>query len=95
MPSLCEKVLRLIKELVELKLSNVHLCVTSRPEVDIRTALESLAPHRISLHGEIEQRIDMTNDVSSVVHYDSRMQRWRTEERDSVVGTLSVNADGM
>ncbi|KAH9013199.1 hypothetical protein EDB85DRAFT_2098425 [Lactarius pseudohatsudake] len=95
MPSPREKVLRLVKELVELKLSNLHLCITSRPEIDIRNALEPLAAHRISLHDESGQNADIANYVSSVVYSDSRMRRWRAEERDLVVGTLSAKADGM
>ncbi|KAH9053698.1 hypothetical protein EDB87DRAFT_202630 [Lactarius vividus] len=95
MPSPREKVLILVKELVELKLSNLHLCVTSRPEIDIRNALEPLAAHRISLHDESGQNADIANYVSSVVYSDSRMRRWRAEERDIVVGTLSSKADGM
>jgi hypothetical protein len=35
-PSAREEVLELIEELVELELPNVHLCVTTRPEIDIR-----------------------------------------------------------
>ncbi|KAH9071115.1 hypothetical protein EDB83DRAFT_316148 [Lactarius deliciosus] len=95
MPSPREKVLRLIKELIGLKLSNLHLCVTSRPEIDIRNVLGPLAAHRISLHEESGQNADIGNYVSSVVHSDSRMRRWRAEERDLVVGTLSTKADGM
>ncbi|KAH9013210.1 hypothetical protein EDB85DRAFT_1877177, partial [Lactarius pseudohatsudake] len=95
MPSPREKVLRLVKELVELKLSNLHLCITSRPEIDIRNALEPLAAHRISLHDESGQNADIANYVSSVVYSDSRMRRWRAEERDLVVGRLSAKADGM
>jgi len=95
MPSPREKVLRLIKELVELKLSSLHLCITSRPEIDIRTALEPLAQHLVSLHDESGQKADIANYVSSVVHSDSRMRRWRAEERDLVIGTLSAKADGM
>ncbi|KAH9055813.1 hypothetical protein EDB83DRAFT_1088809 [Lactarius deliciosus] len=95
MPSPREKVLRLVKELVELKLSNLHLCITSRPEIDIRNALEPLAAHRISLHDESGQNADIAIYVSSIVHSDSRMRRWRAEERDIVVGTLSAKADGM
>ncbi|KAH9178030.1 hypothetical protein EDB89DRAFT_1299174 [Lactarius sanguifluus] len=95
MPSPREKVLILVKELVELKLSNLHLCITSRPEVDIRNALEPLAAHRISLHDESGQNADIANYVSSIVYSDSRMRRWRAEERDIVVGTLSAKADGM
>ncbi|KAH9173577.1 hypothetical protein EDB89DRAFT_706276 [Lactarius sanguifluus] len=95
MPSPREKVLRLIKELIGLKLSNLHLCITSRPEIDIRNVLGPLATHRISLHEESGQNADIGNYVSSVVHSDSRMRRWRAEERDLVVGTLSTKADGM
>ncbi|KAH9000349.1 hypothetical protein EDB92DRAFT_1812706 [Lactarius akahatsu] len=95
MPSPREQVLQLVKELVDLKLSNLHLCVTSRPEVDIRNALEPLAPHRISLHDESGQKADIASYVSSVVYSDTMMQRWRAEERDMVVGTLSAKADGM
>jgi hypothetical protein len=95
MPSPREKVLWLVKEFVELKLSSLHLCITSRPEIDIRTALEPLAHHRISLHDECGQKADIANYISSVVYSDSRMRRWRAEERDLVVGTLSAKADGM
>ncbi|KAH9018878.1 hypothetical protein EDB85DRAFT_2010622 [Lactarius pseudohatsudake] len=45
----CERLLRLVKDLVELKLSNLRLCVASCPEIDIRAVLEPLAPLRISL----------------------------------------------
>ncbi|KAI9429252.1 hypothetical protein H4582DRAFT_2105092 [Lactarius indigo] len=95
MPSPREKVLRLIEDLVELKLSNLHLCITSRPEIDIRHALEPLTAHRISLHDESGQNADIANYVSSVVYSDSRMRRWRAEERDLVVERLSAKADGM
>ncbi|KAH9055822.1 hypothetical protein EDB83DRAFT_2675923 [Lactarius deliciosus] len=95
MPSPREKVLILVEELVELKLSNLHLCITSRPEIDIRNVLEPLAAHRISLHDESGQNADIANYVSSIVYSDSRMRRWRAEERDIVVGRLSAKADGM
>ncbi|KAI9432204.1 hypothetical protein H4582DRAFT_1122284 [Lactarius indigo] len=95
MPSPRKKVLRLVKELVELKLLNLHLCITSRPEIDIRNSLGPLAAHRISLHDESGQNADIANYVSSVVYSDSRMRRWRAEERDLVVATLSAKADGM
>ena len=42
-PSARDEVLELIEELVDLKLPNLHLCVASRPEMDIRTVLEPLA----------------------------------------------------
>jgi hypothetical protein len=51
-PSTREEVLELIEELAELNLSNLHLCVASRPEIDIRRTLEPLEPLQVSLHDE-------------------------------------------
>ena len=47
LPSPRELVLDLVKELVELSLPNLRLCVTSRPEIDIRTSLESLTSRQV------------------------------------------------
>jgi len=95
MPTSREEVLQVVEELVELKLSYLHLCVTSRPEFDIQSALEPLASHSISLHDENGQKEDIANYVSSVVHSDSRMRRWKTEQKDHVIDKLSDRADGM
>jgi len=96
-PSPREQVLRLVKELVELYLPNLHICVTSRPEVDIRDALESLTPFRVSLHDERGQKDDIVDYVKSVVCSDSEriMRRWKAEDKDLVIETLSKRADGM
>ena len=40
-PSPRDRVLRLVKELVDLQISNLHICVTS-PEFNIQDALEPL-----------------------------------------------------
>src|SRR6267154_6183850 len=58
-PSAREEVLEFIEELVSLKLPDVHLCVASRPEMDIRMFLEVLTSFQISLHDEIGQREDI------------------------------------
>jgi hypothetical protein len=94
-PSAREEVLDLIEELVDLKLSNVHLCVASRPEVDIRMVLEPLTSLRISLHDEIGQKEDIIEYIKSVVRTDRSMRRWKEEDRQLVVHTLSDKADGM
>ena len=48
LPAPREQVLGLVKDLVDLHLPNLHICITSRPEVDIRTALEGSNPWRLS-----------------------------------------------
>ena len=94
-PSAREKVLDLIEDLVDLELSNVHICVASRPEIDIRMVLEPLTPLTISLHDEIGQKKDIIEYIKSVVHSDRRMRKWREEDQNLVIDTLSQNAQGM
>jgi hypothetical protein len=94
-PSARENVLELIKEIVNLRLSNVNLCVASRPELDIRLVLEPLTTLKISLHDEIGQKKDIVEYINSIVRSDWSMQRWNEEDKQLVVDTLSSKADGM
>ena len=93
-PSPREEVLDFVEELVGLHLSNLHICVTSRPESDIQ-ALGPLTSRAVSLHDESGQQHDIVDYVSSFVHSDRRMRRWREEDKDLVIRTLSEKADGM
>jgi hypothetical protein len=94
-PSAREEVLELVEELVDLELRNVHLCVASRPEIDIRATLEPLTSLRISLHDEIGQNEDIIKYINWVVRSDRSMRRWKEEDKRLVVDTLSEKADGM
>jgi hypothetical protein len=95
LPSPREQVLDLVKELIELSSPNLRLCVTSRPEVDIRRALEPLTSLRVSLHEQSGQKQDIVDYVTSVVQSDLKMLRWRDEDKKLVIETLSERADGM
>ena len=96
-PSPRERVLQLLEELVDLRLPNLRICVTSRPEVDIRDVLEPLTTRRVSLHDQTGQKEDIVDYVKSVVYSKSEpiMKRWRTEDKELVVEVLSERADGM
>jgi hypothetical protein len=96
-PSPREQVLDLVKELVSQRLPSVHICATSRPEVDIQDTLAGLASHSVSLHDEDGQKKDIAAYVKSVVYSDSvrAMRRWRDEDKALVMMTLSERADGM
>ena len=94
-PSAREEVLGLIEELVNLNLPNVHLCVASRTEIDIRMVLETLTSLKVSLHDESGQKEDIIKYIKSTVRSDRRMRRWREEDQTLVIDTLSQNADGM
>ena len=96
-PTPREQVLDLVKELVDLRLSSLHICVTSRPEVNIRNALEGLTFCSVSLHNESGQNEDIVKYIKSVVRSpsDTFMKRWREDDKDLVIQTLSEKADGM
>ena len=99
-PSPRERVLHLLEELVELRLP-IHICVTSRPEVEIRDVLEPLTSRgesrQVSLHDQTGQKQDIVDYVKSVVYSDKEpiMRRWRSEDKEHVIKVLSERADGM
>ena len=91
------QVLDLVEKLVTLRLPRLHLCITSRPEVDIRTSLEPLTspPNSISLHDQSGQKKDIVDFVRAIVYSNQDMRRWRDEDKELVIETLSDKADGM
>jgi hypothetical protein len=90
-----ERVLELVKGLVEIYHPNLRLCITSRPEFDIRATLGPLATQQVSLHDESGQKQDIIDYVTSVLHSDKKMKKWRDVEKNMVVKKLSEKADGM
>jgi hypothetical protein len=90
-----ERVLELVKKLVDLHLPNVRICMVSRPEADIQVVLASSASHIVSLHDEDGQRKDIADYVRSVVFSDGKMQAWRQKDKEMAISTLSEKADGM
>jgi hypothetical protein len=96
-PSPRERVLQSVRELVEICVPNLRICVTSRPEIDIRKVLEPLASRRVSLHDQSGQKEDIVDYVKSIVYSNSEqiMGRWRTEDKELVIKTLSERANGM
>ena len=95
MPSPREKVLELMEELIDVHLPNLRICVTSRPETDIKLLLEPLAYRSVSLHDESGQMEDIENYIKSVVNKDPRNRRWKAEDKQLVIDVLIRNADGM
>ena len=96
-PSPRDQVLQLVKELVDLDLNRLHICATSRPEIDIRAVLDPLAFRSISLHDESGQKADIEGYVRNVVNLSPSMamRRWRDDDKNLVIETLTERADGM
>ncbi|KAH9169375.1 hypothetical protein EDB89DRAFT_2098979 [Lactarius sanguifluus] len=96
-PSPRGEVLQLVKELVDLNLRDLRICVTSRPEVNIRAVLGPLALRSVSLHDENGQKTDIANYVRNVVnsYSNTAVWRWRNDDKNIVTETLTERADGM
>lgn len=94
-PSPREEIIAFLKDLIDSQLPNLRICVTSRPEVDIKNALEPLAFHSVSLHGEDGQIKDIDNYIWSVVNEDPMIRRWKAVDRELVINVLISKSDGM
>ena len=95
MPSHREKALALLEKLIDSELPNLRICVTSRPEVDIKVVLGPLAFRSFSLQDERGQMEDIENYIKSVVEKDPRNRSWTAQDKQMVIDVLTNNADGM
>jgi hypothetical protein len=94
-PSPRSDVLNLIEKLIKSEISNLHICVTSRPEMDIKDALNHLIFRSVSLHDERGQKNDIEEYIVSVINTDPKNKRWRAEDRQLVIDVLTGKAEGM
>jgi len=94
-PTQRELVLALVQELIDLQLPQVHFCITSRPEIDIRDVLEPLAVHNVPLHEQAGQNQDILDYINHFVRSDPKVRRWREEDKQLVIETLTKKAGGM
>ena len=94
-PTPRQAVLNLLEDLARLGLSNLRICVTSRPEIDIKYVLGPLSSMDVSLHDENGQKKDISDYVRNFVYTDKKMARWRPDLRELVIKELSKKADGM
>jgi hypothetical protein len=82
------RVVQMVEKLVGLRLENVRICVTSRPEADIRASLESLASHTVSLHEQEGQMKDISDYVRFIIYSNWNMRQWRVDDKELVIDTL-------
>jgi len=90
-----EQVLSFLDDLVKANLQNLHLCITSRPEVDIKAILEPLSFRSVSLENESGQKKDIKGYIKSIVHADKKMKSWSPKHKQLVIDVLTRKADGM
>lgn len=90
-----DKVLTLVRKLIDSQIPNLRICVTSRPEMDIKSVLGSLAFRSISLHNQNGQIEDIENYIRSVINTDLMMRRWHAADKQLAIEVLTNKADGM
>ena len=95
LPSPRKEVLVLLEDLIDSSLPNLRICVTSRPEADIKLVLEPLTFRSISLHDEGGQKEDIESYIKSVVNTNKKMRRWTPVHKRLVINVLTERADGM
>ena len=90
-----DQVLLLLEDLLDSKLPNLRICVTSRPETDIKPILEPLTFRSVSLHDDSGQKEDIENYIKSIVNMDRRMRKWTSVHKQLVIDVVTERADGM
>jgi hypothetical protein len=91
------KVLELMKGLIELRIPNLRLFTTTRPENDICAVLKPLNPFTctsISLNDQKGQKEGIVNYISHTAHSLMNTNGWGEENKNLVIDTLSDRADG-
>ena len=94
-PTPRDEVLNLLEDLITSQLPNLRICVTSRPETDIKDVLDPLISRCVSLHDQSGQKRDIEEYIKSVIKTHQKSKRWKTEQKQLVMDVLMQNADGM
>ena len=89
------EILTLLEELIDLQFPNLRICITSRPETDIKDVLDPLVFHSVSLHDQSDQRRDIEDYIKSSINTHPKNKKWKAEHKQQVIDVLTEKADGM
>jgi len=88
-----EELLPSLRKIIDWKLSNVHILVTSRKEKDIKDCLEPLISEELCLQTSLEA--DIRIHVHETLQHDRIMQRWPAQLHGEIEEALTKKSDGM
>ena len=89
------EVLSLMEELVRTRIPNPRICLTSRPEFDIKDVLDALIFRSVSLHNETGKKRDIEDYIKAVINTRPKKGRWKEEHRDLAIDVLMEKLNGM
>jgi hypothetical protein len=87
------KVLSFIEELIKTQILNLRVCVTSRPELDIKDVLNPLIFRSVSLPDESGQTRDIEDYIKLVINTRTA-KRWKDKDRKLAIDVLVEKANG-
>ena len=90
-----DEVLNFLEELINSQTPNLRICVTSRPETDIKNVLDPLIFRSVSLHDESGQKKDIIGYIESVINTSRKNKKWKPDDKQLVIDVLSRKANGM
>ena len=89
------EVLSLIQGLIRFQFPNLRICITSRPETDIKDVLNPLIFCSVSLHDQNGQKRDIEEYVKSVINTHPKTRGWKAKHKQLVIDVLTKKSDGM
>lgn len=94
-PSPRATLLGLFRELINLKLSNLHICILSDLDSEVEFVLYPLASCRICLHEESGHLQDIIHYLRWMLSNHPRMKGWKASDKVVVINTLFRKAEGV
>jgi hypothetical protein len=89
------EVLNFLEEVIKSRIPKLRICVTSRPEADIKNVLDPLILRPVSLHDETGQKRDIEAYIMSVINTHPKNRSWKEEHKQLAIDVLTEIAGGM
>jgi hypothetical protein len=95
LPSPRATLLGLIRELINLHNSNLHICVLSLLDPEVEFVLYPLASRRVCLHEESGHSQDIIRYLRWMLSTHIKMKGWKASDKEVVINTLFRKAEGV
>jgi len=94
-PSPRTTLLDLFRELINLRWSNLHICILSDLDPEVEFVLYPLASRRVCLHEESGHSQDIIRYLRWMLSTHIKMKGWKASDKEVVINTLFRKAEGV
>jgi hypothetical protein len=95
LPSPRATLLGLVRELVNLRIPNLHICILSDLEPETEFVLYPLASRHMCLHEESGHSQDIIHYLRTMLRTHPKMKGWKADDKQVVINTLFRKAEGV